>query len=71
VAGGIDGGAHGRCTLVGGVDIAALTQLFLAYYRGNPRSSVPDRTMLALLGVMFPLGGIVSEVDPSRESRGS
>jgi hypothetical protein len=39
-ADGIDGGAYGRRTLVGGVDVAAPTRLFLAYSRGNPRSSL-------------------------------
>jgi hypothetical protein len=53
-----------------GVDVTALTQLFLAFSRGSPRFGLPDRTMGTLLGVMFPLGGIVSEEDLVRESRG-
>jgi hypothetical protein len=57
VAGGVDGGAYVRCILVGGVDVAAPTLLFLARSRGNSRSGHPDRTMVSLLSVMFSLGG--------------
>jgi hypothetical protein len=70
VAGGVDGGAYGRRTLVGGIDVAARTGRSLAYSRGNPRSGLPDRAMVTLLGAMFPLEGIVLEMDPVRETRG-
>jgi hypothetical protein len=69
ISGAVDGGTHVCRSIVEGIDVVALTCLS-DMLQGKPHIRSQDRTMAALLGVVFPLEDVVLELDPFRGYRG-